>query len=501
MISSTKTTNWKEFFIKSKRFDYLDENLMQLRESIDPNAEFLEEFEEISKNPGVCFLALDPSETKLSLFHHPSVVGGSWKKPKTMIGFINFEFNANPVEIVSKSIKEIKGKSHSLHEFGLCFGSTDDFKHLRNPKTNFHHKNILPIPSVLTKTFLELPSTEPDQVAIAFYDTLYQCDIEAQYAHNQKDKLSDDSSSIQDQEPNNKASNDGLIQKQTDSINNDNKFTPKFLENCLHIIQFCHLCSIGKVNPVLFTPAQYQEARDWRLSILASANIKDTPNSLALKHRNPDPSPDDNQEHSPANKLSRRDEVFINTMLKIHESVDKSLLQSASEKDEKEPGFKKLEPHRKNFILNTSAPPPFDLAAEEPTKFYSQFLAKKSQFKAKEMPIHRLTIDDIAFNPNTTFISCLWNCEFLWILPHTPSGISIFFCPETKSLNAKDGMLSMADKVKQSDIEKLSKQKTTFPTCLMDLVWMTQNLHAVVKLCFGPKSLSATFMSEWASHM
>jgi len=175
------------------------------------------------------------------------------------------------------------------------------------------------------------------------------------------------------------------------------------------------------------------------------------------------------------------------------------------EREEKEPGFKKLEPHKKNFILNASAVPPYDSQASEPTKFYSQFLAKKSQFKAKEMLMHKLSVDDVTFNPNTTFVSCLGNCEFLWFLPDFPSGISIFFCLEAKSLNAydleKDRILSMADKVQQSDIDKLAKQKMVFLTCLMDLVWTTQNLLAIIKLFFGHKSSSAIFLSNWAAHM
>ncbi|MFN9979910.1 MAG: hypothetical protein ACK53Y_08360 [bacterium] len=61
----------------AKHFDYLDENLIQLRESIDPNTEILKNFDNIKKKPGVCFIALDPSETKLQLFHHPLVIGGS----------------------------------------------------------------------------------------------------------------------------------------------------------------------------------------------------------------------------------------------------------------------------------------------------------------------------------------------------------------------------------------------------------------------------------------
>jgi hypothetical protein len=94
-------------------------------------------------------------------------------------------------------------------------------------------------------------------------------------------------------------------------------------------------------------------------------------------------------------------------MLKIHESVDKSLSKSATEREEKEPGFNKLEPHKRNLILNASAVPPFDSPASDPTEFYSTFLKKKIQFKSKEMLLYQLSIDNIAFNPNTTFVSCL----------------------------------------------------------------------------------------------
>jgi hypothetical protein len=73
---------------------------------------------------------------------------------------------------------------------------------------------------------------------------------------------------------------------------------------------------------------------------------------------------------------------------------------------------------------------------------------------------------------------------FFWNLPDHPSGISIFYCPETKSSNSseleRERNLALADKVNASDIEKLAKQKMSLPTSLMDLVWQTQNLLAVV---------------------
>jgi hypothetical protein len=84
-------------------------------------------------------------------------------------------------------------------------------------------------------------------------------------------------------------------------------------------------------------------------------------------------------------------------------------------------------------------------------------------------------------------------------------GLVFFFCPEAKSINAhdleKERSFALADKVKNADIEKLSKQKLYIPSTLMDMVWMTQNLYAIISLCFGEKSHSATFVSDWAKHM
>jgi hypothetical protein len=121
-------------------------------------------------------------------------------------------------------------------------------------------------------------------------------------------------------------------------------------------------------------------------------------------------------------------------MMKLHESIDKSHQKLYQDKEAKEPGFKCLEPHQKNLVLNASALPPYDTLASAPNEFYNSFLSKKSQFRAKEMMTHRFYLDKIAFNPNTLFIANLWNCDFFCILPDSPSGVSIFFCPETKSL-------------------------------------------------------------------
>ncbi len=86
-----------------------------------------------------------------------------------------------------------------------------------------------------------------------------------------------------------------------------------------------------------------------------------------------------------------------------------------------------------------------------------------------------------------------------------PSGISIFFCTETKSLNAaeleKECTSALVYKIKAGDIDKLSKQKLYLPSTVMDLVWMTQNFCSIISLCFCALSMFTTFLNNWANHM
>jgi hypothetical protein len=110
----------------------------------------------------------------------------------------------------------------------------------------------------------------------------------------------------------------------------------------------------------------------------------------------------------------------------------------------------------------------------------------------------------IIFNLSTAFISNLWNSDFFWILPDSPSRVSIFFFPETRSINfelKKETNFALTDKVKAGDIEKLSKQRIYLPSMVMDMVWMAQNFLCIISLCFGKYSLSASFLKDWADHM
>jgi hypothetical protein len=78
------------------------------------------------------------------------------------------------VDIIKKLLKANKGKTHSLHELTLGSESISDFEKLHNPKLDISH--IIPIPALLIQVFIDLPSTEPIPVALAFLKTMYDYD-------------------------------------------------------------------------------------------------------------------------------------------------------------------------------------------------------------------------------------------------------------------------------------------------------------------------------------
>lgn len=503
--ASNSSKSWKDYFLKSKNITYSNDVLAKIRESVSITQPFLSSVRDISKNPGIAFISLDASEEKIQLFHHVSVIGGSWtEETEKLVGILGTGQEVTPIQIMPKSIKDIKGKSYSFDQLAEKLQSKELLVQDRSAKSTFHYPNLLPIPVLLTQVFIGLEETDPFSVATAFMQAMYQFDSEGLLAkenHDDHEKANPEENQEdvehQGEEIQTEINKCSMDEDQRESETTQNSFTEEFV----HILQFCHLCSIKVVTPVLYTLWDVQPNDPWLLSVYSSLGLNVAQNSKRA-HANDSPS---SQDEKPITKSSRMDEHLINTMRKIHESFDNNLTKSMRDKEEKEPGFKRLEYHKKNLILNASASPPFDQAADEPTEFYRTFLQKKTQFKAKEFLMHRLQIDNISFHPSSSFVNCLWNADFLWLTPDFPTGISIFFCPEVSSVNSyeleRDRNLALVDKIKQSDIEKLSKEKFSFPESIMDMVWLTQNYHSIVALCFGENSHSAKFLKDWGNHM
>ena len=294
-------------------------------------------------------------------------------------------------------------------------------------KTEFQFRNILPIPHVLTKAYLELESFDPQTVALAFFTAMTEFD------KKKSDQLASESETIpplQDEtdheETKSKENTDEKSFCSDHENNGVNKVT--ILSEFLHILQFCHLCYKKKIHPISCSVGTNKEIEKWYNSVCFFVTTPTSTRSKRQVQQDDEASISDDEISSPDQKLSKKDHIFLSAMMKINDAMDKN----HKDKSEKEPGFNCLEEHRKNLILNASATTPFDEQVSQPTEFFTAFLARKSQFKVKDMLLHCLQSGKICFNPGASFINNLWKCDFFWLLPDTPSGISIFFLSGNK---------------------------------------------------------------------
>ncbi len=74
-----------------------------------------------------------------------------------------------------KSVKLIKTKTESMAELIGDERSTNN-QETKQTKSEFHFCNILPIPHILTKAYLELDTFDPQTVALALYSAMSEFD-------------------------------------------------------------------------------------------------------------------------------------------------------------------------------------------------------------------------------------------------------------------------------------------------------------------------------------
>jgi hypothetical protein len=169
---------WKNCFLSNKALDASNLHLDKIKKSSGHLTTFSKAFEEFSKNDGIAFLVMDPNEPVIQLLHHGHVLGGSWDSPtKKLVAILGLDSDAKPVQLVSKSIKNIKEKTFELEELQESIEEEDQFTTLNNPKVPFQFKNIVPIPNLLIKVFAQLESTSPYEVAQAFLAKMLETSI------------------------------------------------------------------------------------------------------------------------------------------------------------------------------------------------------------------------------------------------------------------------------------------------------------------------------------
>lgn len=186
-----------------------------------------------------------------------------------------------------------------------------------------------------------------------------------------------------------------------------------------HVIQFCYLCIKGKIPPLLYTIAADEETITW-FNRLELSYINHIPTFIHSSCAETSATDEDMSldSHCSNRHSVDKDTHIVHTLLKISETLDQNNLRTTAETEKKEPGFKKLEPHRQQFILNASSTHPFESAANSPTPFYTEFLSQRQQFKAKELLCHHLTKNKILFQPSAAFVAHIYSVDWVWSNPN-----------------------------------------------------------------------------------
>lgn len=119
--------------------------------------------------------------------------------------------------------------------------------------------------------------------------------------------------------------------------------------------------------------------------------------------------------------------------------------------------------------------------------------------------MHHLTLENVLFQPSPAFAANLYSADWVWLIPDKPSGISIFFCPDSSSapqyITDYEKGLALLEKIEKSDVTKLIKQSITLPPSVINAVFMLQNLKAVIDLCFREESQLAICILSWIGHI
>jgi len=214
--------------------------LEKIKKASRDSLSFPQAFEEISKNEGISFLILDPSETQVQLLHHGHVIGGNWNAPaKKHVAILGSDFEAKPVQIIQKLIKNIKAKSFGFDEFLEIKDDAEKFLALDNPTEDFQFKNILPITNSLTKIFVQLPSTSPFEVARAFIE-------KSSEQANREASLNTSTTSNPDDPDSHSASETFSETGEKDKEKGEDSNPPTSVlspDDVVYAIQFCHLCA------------------------------------------------------------------------------------------------------------------------------------------------------------------------------------------------------------------------------------------------------------------
>jgi hypothetical protein len=123
----------------------------------------------------------------------------------------------------------------------------------------------------------------------------------------------------------------------------------KWLSEFNHVFQFCYLCGLGKIEPIIYTVPNSWDITERKSNI--EKKYLHLPTILTTSGRSDSIDKDDITLES---HMSLKDRHMIHTPLKINENLDQNKLRLAKDSEDKAKRFSKLEHHKKILILNAT---------------------------------------------------------------------------------------------------------------------------------------------------
>jgi len=324
---NAKASNWKQFLLNSPPTKYIPFVLKKIKYAGGPQSNAEKIFSDLSRNPSVALLALVALD-QLVLLHSPTLLGGSWldKELKT-VTLTGFGKRAIPIHVIPKSIKDVKTKAPKIADISHAIDNGQNLSTIKSITKNFIYKNAIPIPDFLIKSFVLTDPPSPENIAIAFYNTLkfIENNEDSDYDTEQEDPTDD----TLDQANHPTSTNHGETPLTSSKTTKEKKSnTQKLLPTFKHVLQFCYLCQKDKIPPINYTINIYEEISTWHNRLEQSIMSPDPPLPTTVIGPTTDHSLQDDEETNASSIHSlEKDTHIVNTLLKNSEQWIKTHLE------------------------------------------------------------------------------------------------------------------------------------------------------------------------------
>ena len=162
-------------------------------------------------------------------------------------------------------MKTFKRQTIAFDEIGGEDFSIKNSEESKNKKTELHWKNIIPIPHFLTKAYLSLNKFDPGSVAEAFYIAMKEFDSIFKTNTGAPNLIDEDS--LENSEENMTSGDKEVLGNSPKEDETSASVPTSCVSAFTHVLQFCHLCFIKKMPPVMYSVVSSPEVTRWFESV------------------------------------------------------------------------------------------------------------------------------------------------------------------------------------------------------------------------------------------